>query len=119
MAGQVTLALHTFVGEDMKIIREKVRGPLSRYLRTYMQQMKTTHLSEDDKTAIALFAFENYVNNSSLIGTPDKCSRMIDQMVDIGVNEVACLIDFGLDLPSVMQSLLYLNKLREQYQSAS
>ena len=50
-----------------------------------------------------------------MIGTPNKCSRLIDRLIEVGVNDVACLIDFGLDFDSVMRSLEYLDELRAHY----
>jgi SAM-dependent methyltransferase len=39
---------------------------------------------------------------------------MIDRLKAIGVDEVACLIDFGVDFDSVMSSLYHLNTVRER-----
>ena len=44
---------------------------------------------------MAAFAFERYYRTSSLIGTPASCMKMIERLKEIGVDEVACLIDFG------------------------
>ena len=38
---------------------------------------------------------------------------MIDRLKAIGVDEVACLIDFGIDFDSVISSLHHLETLRE------
>ncbi|WP_180976795.1 hypothetical protein [Fischerella thermalis] len=38
-------------------------------------------------------------------------------MQSIGVDEIACLIDFGLDFDSVMTSLYKLQTLTEEYQA--
>jgi alkanesulfonate monooxygenase SsuD/methylene tetrahydromethanopterin reductase-like flavin-dependent oxidoreductase (luciferase family) len=57
-------------------------------------------------------AFENYFQNASLLGTPPKCAAMIKKISDAGVNEAACLIDFGIDFESTMQSLEHLADLR-------
>jgi len=48
------------------------------------------------------------------MGTPESCMRLIDQLKTIGVDEVACLIDFGVDYDSVMLSLQQLNLLKER-----
>jgi len=39
---------------------------------------------------------------------------MIDRLKSIGVDEVACLIDFGVDFDSVISSLQYLDIVRER-----
>lgn len=123
--GQVTVMLHTFIGEDIDEVREKVRKPLCTYLEAYMGQyasstvknvkVKAGRVSQDDKDALISQAFEHYFNTKSLLGTPKKCAQLIEQLKEIGVDEIACLIDFGLDFNSVMESLYYLNHLTKHY----
>src|ERR1043165_10141775 len=48
---------------------------------------------------------------TGLCGTPASCLRMIDRLRDAGVDEVACLIDFGVDFDSVMASLKFLEQV--------
>lgn len=124
-AGQVTLMLHTFIGPDEKIVREKIRLPFTNYLRTSIglieNLIKTLHLSLDlaaistqDMDDLLAFAVDRYYETSALFGTPEKCAKLINTLKTIGVNEVACLIDFGIDTEDVLESLSYLNALREQ-----
>ena len=93
--------LHTFIGDDDETVREKVRVPFSGYLRTYFRQYETAGagvagVSEADKDALMSAAFEKYFESSTLMGAPDKCARVIDALVDAGVDEIACLVDFGV-----------------------
>src|SRR5262249_21872062 len=101
-AGVVTIMLHTFVGDDDQAVKEKRRAPFSNYLRTYFRQYETTGdgvagVSEADKDALMSAAFEKYFESSTLMGAPGKCARLIDGLVAAGVDEVACLVDFGVD----------------------
>jgi len=116
-SGVVTIMLHTFVGDDDQEVKEKVRAPFSNYLRTYFKQYETTAagvagVSEADKDALMSVAFEKYFEASTLMGTPDKCARLVDGLIDIGVDEIACLIDFGVDADSVLRSLERLDGLK-------
>ena len=118
--GVVTIMLHTFVGEDDQVVREKVCAPFSNYLRTYFKQYESTGagvagVSEADKDAVVSVAFEKYFETSTLMGAPDKCARLIDGLIDIGVDEIACLVDFGVDADSVLASLARLDELRARY----
>ena len=118
--GVVTIMLHTFVGDDDRTVREIVRAPFSNYLRTYFRQYETTaagvsDVSEADKDELMNAAFERYFESSTLMGAPDKCARLIDGLVGAGVDEIACLIDFGVDADSVLASLTRLDELREKY----
>ena len=124
--GKVTMMLHTYLGEDAEAVLQKVRTPLTKYLKSHMNLIETGAQSlnlevdirqhedpEKYREQMAAFAFERYYRTSSLIGTPSSCMKMIERLKEIGVNEVACLIDFGVDVDSVLESLDHLVVLRD------
>jgi hypothetical protein len=45
------------------------------------------------------------IGQVGLIGTPDECLGRARMLADLGVDEAACLIDFGVETPAVMSSL--------------
>jgi len=122
--GYVTLMLHTFVGEDLDEVREKVRQPFTSYLKSsvgLVQQMKqgmgydpSAQLSDADLDRVLAAAFKRYFGTSGLLGTPETCLEMVDRLKGIEVDEIGCLIDFGVDYESAMAGLKYLNQVREQ-----
>ena len=118
--GQVTLMLHTFVGRSDDEVREKVRGPFSNYLRSSVDLwlarrpgQNIEEFTEEELADLVSYAFDRYFETSGLFGTPSTCLQMIDRLKSIGVDEVGCLIDFGIDFDSVTSGLQYLNTLRE------
>ena len=135
--GHVTVMLHTFVGRDLDEVRAKVRGPFLEYLRTSTdlvnkarweltafakadQQRAPTDgardldgLSKEDMDAILDHAFERYFHAAGLFGTPETCRATIDRLSLMGVDEVACLVDFGVDEASVLASLVPLCELKD------
>lgn len=123
---QVTLMLHTFVGPDLAYVAEKVQKPLCRYLASSLDLAKNllrsvghelaAELTADDLEALLAHAFDRYYQTSGLFGTPETCLQMIDRLKAAGVDEVACLIDFGVDVESVLSNLHYLDQLREHSQ---
>jgi len=118
--GIVSVMAHTFIGDSNLAVKEMARAPLMSYLRIYINQFvnfgyEAGEVTEEDKHTIVAKAFEHYFEHGALIGTPGKCSRLIDRLIELGVNDIACLIDFGLDFDSVMRSLGYLNELRAHY----
>lgn len=117
--GHVTLMLHTFVGEDLELVREIVRKPLIEYLRTSIDLWRhgTTrldNLSAEEQEELLDFGFERYFQTSALLGTPATCLQMVKNLQKIGVNEIACLIDFGVAPDAVLRNLDTLNALKEQ-----
>jgi natural product biosynthesis luciferase-like monooxygenase protein len=123
-SGHVTLMLHTFVGSTMEGVRDTVRQPFCDYLMSSLDLMKNLarSLGQDvasetftanDMQALLSHAFERYFNTSGLFGTPETCLRMVDRLKDIGVDEIGCLIDFGVDTDSVLASLHGLKQVME------
>ena len=122
----VTLMLHTFVGPDLAYVGDKVQRPFCRYLASSLDLAKNllrslgqeldAELSADDLEALLAHAFDRYYQTSGLFGTPETCLPMIDRLKLAGVDEVACLIDFGVDVKSVIANLSYLDQLRERSQ---
>jgi len=118
--GIVSIMVHTFVGQSNSAVKQQVRAPFTHYLRSYFKQydnvrVNTEEVTEADRDAIVTAAFEHYFETNTLMGTPAKCSGLIEQLLAAGVDEVACLVDFGVEADAVLGGLQYLNELREHY----
>ena len=115
--GHVTVMLHAFVGEDDEEVRDLVRTPLREYLRSSVSLIKNysgvwasrkgdggaqaegdefEKLPPADLEAILDQAFERYYETSGLLGPADKCADLVQRLATVGVNEIACLVDFGV-----------------------
>ncbi|GAB1343141.1 hypothetical protein MASR1M101_22680 [Gemmatimonas sp.] len=131
--GQVTLMLHTFVGENDEQVRDIVREPMTAYLRTSVGLIKQyagvfptlrrrpgsdgsdidfASLTAEETDALLAFSFERYYTTSALFGSVHTAAAMVDKVRAIGVDEVACLVDFGLDTDTVLAHLPHLDALR-------
>jgi natural product biosynthesis luciferase-like monooxygenase protein len=132
--GHVTLMLHTFVDDDAERVRKVVHEPLKRYLSTsanLIKQFASTFpafkhvdgvsgsidrafeaLSEEDMDALLDHAVLRYEETSGLFGTPAACIAMVDRLKSIEVDEIACLIDFGIATDDVLGSLPALERLK-------
>jgi natural product biosynthesis luciferase-like monooxygenase protein/FkbM family methyltransferase len=121
--GFVTLMLHTFVGQDHDAVRKTVREPFTNYLESSISLLRHSarslghDLDSEDLTAVDMqavleHAFNRYFESSALFGTPQTCLRMINRLKAVGVDEVACLIDFGVEAREVISNLRHLDTLR-------
>jgi len=133
--GKVTLMLHAFVGTSDSEVRELVREPMKDYLRSAMkividfawafpafkrpggadakvEDIDIKNLTEEESETILDFAFERYFETSGLFGTPETCAKMVDRCKGAKVDEIACLLDFGVDTEKVMASLPLLKDVR-------
>jgi natural product biosynthesis luciferase-like monooxygenase protein len=131
--GTVTLMLHTFVGQSDDIVKEIVRQPMRHYLAssldlikkaawsfpTFKQkttnnkgQFSVTHLSDQDMDEVLDFSFERYYETSGLFGGVDTCLQIVDRIKAIDVDEIACLIDYGVETETVLAQLPLLNEVK-------
>lgn len=118
--GIVTLMLHTFIGETMNTVLDTVKSAYGEYLFVNLGLQKDQvegqnlefNLTEEDRHLIVSNATDRLIKARGLIGTPDTCLDKLKSLESIGVDEIACLIDFGIDFESVMMSLYHLNKLK-------
>ncbi|MEU0539051.1 MupA/Atu3671 family FMN-dependent luciferase-like monooxygenase [Nocardia sp. NPDC005978] len=115
--GVVTVMLHAYLGEgDDDAVRAVVEQPLRAYLwsqkevidsaaRYLIGDIDLDELSTDDRDTLIDFAFDRYYGSRSLVGTEASFSARTQQLRDIGVDEIACLVDFGLDSSTIVAGL--------------
>jgi natural product biosynthesis luciferase-like monooxygenase protein len=108
--GQVTLMLHTYLGQSVEEVRQLVREPFTRYLAssTTLWKNRSKDLDiqdEQSKKRLLGFAFQRYFKSAALFGTVESCQPLVGQLADAGVDEIACLVDFGLDNDVVLGGL--------------
>lgn len=119
----ITVALHCYLGKDLEQVREQVRKPYCNYLKTNINLLQKfvdgrcmdidiKSLPESDINHICEIIFMKFFSKRSLIGTPDNCLDLIKQLYSIGVTEVACLLDFGLNDYLIIEGLSSLEKLK-------
>ncbi len=118
---QVALMLHTFLGRDRDQLREVVREPFSAYLRSSIglfarargvAGLDVEQLPARDLQFLVDRSFNRYFETSGLFGTLDDGARFVEQLRMIGVDDVACLIDFGVPADQVLDGLTLLDELR-------
>ncbi|HET6334364.1 MAG TPA: MupA/Atu3671 family FMN-dependent luciferase-like monooxygenase [Polyangiales bacterium] len=99
--GHVTLAVHAFIAESADAARATVRKPLTAYLESSVSLWKQratalAALTAAERAAALEYATERYMS-TSLIGSSEECAPRLQKFGDAGADEVACLIDFGVD----------------------
>jgi natural product biosynthesis luciferase-like monooxygenase protein len=119
--GVVTLMLHTFVTADIERTRARLKAAYGGYLLTNMGlQMRQVEgigadvvLAAADRELIMEAAFERLLDTHGLVGTPAACVAKARRFAAAGVDEIACLIDFGLDLDEVLRGLELLAEVKD------
>lgn len=101
-SGCVTVMLHTFVGTDSAHAREVAGGPLRDYLASALQLDMKAAASRgdgyDDELLEELLELrlERYFDGIGLLGDVDECVAVAERFAAIGVDDIACLVDFGV-----------------------
>ncbi|SEM78112.1 natural product biosynthesis luciferase-like monooxygenase domain-containing protein [Chitinophaga rupis] len=116
--GKVALMVHTFVSDNADMVRKVVEPPFKNYLQNSLSLLKPIAEEkgldvEQDVNVLLDMGFHRYYSTSSLFGTPETCLDVVNRIYEAGVNEIACLIDFGVDEDLVISNLPHLFTLKE------
>ena len=123
----VTLMLHSYIAETREEAERVAREPMKDYLRSAAALIKQyawafpafkrpegtknafdldlEGLDETELDAILEFAFQRYFNDSGMFGTVADGVARTEALKRIGVTEIACLIDYGIDPALVLEGL--------------
>ncbi|WP_113910739.1 MupA/Atu3671 family FMN-dependent luciferase-like monooxygenase [Roseovarius dicentrarchi] len=124
---KVTMMLHSYIADTREAAREVAREPMKDYLRSAAglikqyawafpafkkpagvadpAQIDLGSLEEEELDAILDFAFQRYFEDAGLFGTVEDGVARAHQLAAIGVTEIACLIDYGIDADTVLEGL--------------
>jgi natural product biosynthesis luciferase-like monooxygenase protein len=127
--GHITLMAHTFVGENQDAIKTIAHPAMAEYLKANIEMQKDhstgsrdqktswvkpelSRLSDKETEIMIKFQVGNDLRSPlSFIGTSDHCAQQAERLSESGVDEIACLIDFGIGFNEVMASLRRLSAL--------
>jgi natural product biosynthesis luciferase-like monooxygenase protein len=137
--GHVVLMLHTFIGESEEAVQAAARAPMKSYLKsavdlvrraawtfptiveradsagvTPREMFEKEALSAEDLDALLEHAFDRYYRTAGLFGTPESARGIVKDAVAAGADEIACLIDFGIDTETVLQNLPNIRALMDR-----
>lgn len=119
--GHVTMLAHTFVSANEQVIFDSVKEPFKKYLIDSVGTPQAISKSlgggnegrDHDIDAVTEFAFQRYYQSNALLGTAERCLPLVNAIRAAGVNEIACLIDFGVESQLVLDNLPNLNRLKD------
>ncbi|MEQ6248528.1 MupA/Atu3671 family FMN-dependent luciferase-like monooxygenase [Sulfitobacter sp. HNIBRBA3233] len=137
----VTVMLHTYLDQTRARAEEIARGPMKDYLRSAAGLIKQYawafpafkrpegvknpfevdlgSLGDEEMEAILEFAFQRYFNDSGMFGTVADGVARAEELKRIGVDEIACLIDYGISVPQVMEGLKPLAEVLQRTNAGS
>jgi natural product biosynthesis luciferase-like monooxygenase protein len=127
-AGTVSLMLHTLLHRSRETVRRAVEQPFKAYIASSLEGHVAAGLTSGaaapadapitgaaEKAKMLDYAYERYVSTGALFGDVDDVRPMVDRAMACGVDEIACLVDFGVDYALVKESFGYLEDLVSFY----
>jgi len=121
--GTITLMLHTLLLDDRAAVQGAVEAPFKEYIRSSLnahmraaaQQKGGAEPGDAEKARMLDYAYQRYFKTGGIFGTVDDGRAIVDQAIATGIDEIACLVDFGVDYSVVKDSLGYLERLVSSY----
>ncbi|MEY8042194.1 MupA/Atu3671 family FMN-dependent luciferase-like monooxygenase [Saccharopolyspora cebuensis] len=122
-APQVAVMLPAFLGQDREVVRRTARVP---FLRTQAGQLlhapgdvlpgvDPDDVAPEDLEFVVEQAFDSYIESGGLFGQVEVAARLLDRLAEIGVDEVACMIDLDVEASAVLASLGHLAALKDAW----
>jgi natural product biosynthesis luciferase-like monooxygenase protein len=132
--GHITLMAHTFVGDNEDAVTKIAKPAMAEYIRANVEMQKDHSSGTKDEKGILrktswvnpeiarkseqeteiMIKFQvsqNLRSSLSFIGTVNQCAQQAQRFSENEVDEIACLIDFGIGFDDVMASLRRLSTL--------
>ena len=106
-APHVTLMLHTCVAGTAAEALAAVESPLLQQQEQFLDlnDRAGDALTEDEKRDLARYAARKYARERGLVGGPAEVVERLRDLADIGIDEVACLVDFGITADQITETL--------------
>ncbi|MBM7774825.1 natural product biosynthesis luciferase-like monooxygenase protein/amino acid adenylation domain-containing protein [Actinokineospora baliensis] len=127
-AGRVVVLMHTYLGEDTAQVRAEAYRPFCDYLRSSLAlfsqltnslgfSIDLENTPADDLDFLLSRAYDRYCADRALIGSPADVEPIARALAALGVDEIACFVDFGLPPARITAALPAIGTLRSAFLS--
>ena len=119
---KVSLMLHTYIDETEQLALGISEQPFKDYLGSSIKLMEPLAKEvgidvETQRDELIDLAFTRFSKQNTLIGSPESCQRMLFSIQEMGVTEVACLVDFGVENEKVLNGLTKIAETKDLYEA--
>jgi len=112
----LTLMVHACAAPSRREALAVVQEPLTGYQHQFLDlhdrgrghDDQDAALTEGERIELARYAAHKYATERGLIGGPADIAERLRYLASIGVDEVACLVDFGLTAEQITDTLVRL-----------
>lgn len=123
-SGHVVVMAHVYLDHSREQAQLVAREPLLSYLRSSLDlnagstrrgAMRGETVREDDVRALLQRSLAEFFDYTAIIGTVAEAADRADALAAVGVDEVACLIDFGMPGDVVLDSVRRIGELNREF----
>jgi alkanesulfonate monooxygenase SsuD/methylene tetrahydromethanopterin reductase-like flavin-dependent oxidoreductase (luciferase family) len=123
-AGMVSLTLHTMLHRDLETVEKVIETPFKAYIRSALdahlkegvvKNAGSEVFDEAERATMLEYSYRRYCRTGAIFGSVEHGRGVVDAALRAGVDEIACLVDFGVDYAMVEESLPYLRTLVNYY----
>ncbi|WP_244327688.1 non-ribosomal peptide synthetase [Roseibium sp. RKSG952] len=118
-APNVSVLVHTFLAKSNQEARSRVEAPMARYVAQATDLVRSSKFGDYKKMesegainqSLIDIAVSNFLDTRGLFGSPKENLERARYWRNLGISELACLVDFGLPADLVLEHLSYLFEL--------
>lgn len=119
-AGRVAVALPTFIAASRREVDEQARAGFLAYLeacagRWLGHEEQAAWREVGGRAALLADAYARFSGRAALLGTVDECGALVGELRAAGVDEIACVVDFGVEATRIVEALPLLVQLSRRY----
>jgi alkanesulfonate monooxygenase SsuD/methylene tetrahydromethanopterin reductase-like flavin-dependent oxidoreductase (luciferase family) len=115
--GRVSVMTHAYVAGTNGDAREVAGEALRRYFAVNMKLQGGAFQAAEERF-LARQAADRVLDTVGLIGDAETCIERAARFADLGVDELCCLLDFGIADPVVLDGLRALGRVVRQFAEA-
>ncbi|WP_310723543.1 MupA/Atu3671 family FMN-dependent luciferase-like monooxygenase [Streptomyces sp. N2A] len=118
---RVCVMVHTHLGPDRERALAAAKGPLMAYMRSSLSLFGLGSTApagdgtgEDALDELLELAYLDFSRDRCLLGSAADALPLVEALAALGVDEIGCLIDFGIGTDEVLHSLTALAELNRR-----
>ncbi len=119
---KVSLMLHTYITATEQSAFKNSEKAFKEYLESSIKLIEPMAKAEGldintQRKEIVEIVYQKFGRENTLIGSPESCQQILQKVQSIGVNEIACLVDFGVENDKVIAGLEKIAETKDLFQA--
>ncbi len=118
---KVSLMLHTYIDSTKEEAWNVASQPFKDYLKISIEMVRPKEQQNAQNFNIEELdemSYAKYNSSNTLIGSPESCQKIVNDLKSIGVTEIACLVDFGVENDKMLAGIKKIVETKDLYNLA-